>query len=208
VVKSAAAARRCEETTREEDLIDLLLLERAFPIVVIALVACALFVDIIIIVNRISLYLSANFFRSVRVRASEEILYINAALKCKLCKVVVLAVDMESEIRDVGGGTEEEGEESGRERAEREESLSKHLCASLLFFHFFLADLFFADFGHTRRRRRNQEKKKRIGSITRRRRLVTKPRALFAKKKKNRRGEKKKPREGRQFVLERAATRI
>jgi len=62
VVKSAAAARRCEETTREEDLIDLLLLERAFPIVVIALVACALFVDIIIIVNKIShsLYLQIS----------------------------------------------------------------------------------------------------------------------------------------------------
>jgi hypothetical protein len=64
VVKSAAA-RRCEETTPEEDLIDLL--ERAFPIVIIALFACALFVDIII-VNK-SLYIYAfSVNRCVRVR--------------------------------------------------------------------------------------------------------------------------------------------
>jgi hypothetical protein len=92
------------------------------------------------------------------------------------------------------GPKKREGEE--RESRERGISLETFMCVSLLFFHFFLMDLFFADFGHTRRRRRNQEKKKRIGRITRRRRLVTKPRALFAKKKKkNRRGEKKKTHE-------------
>ena len=141
-------------------------------------------------------------------RASEEILYTNAALKRKLCKVVA-AVDMESEIRDVGGGTEEEGEESGRERAEREESLSKHLRASLLFFHFFLADLFFARLrAHKKKKKKSRKEKKNWKHYKKKKTCHKTARVIREEEEESERREKKNPREGRQFVLERAATRI
>ena len=89
-------------------------------------------------------------------RASEEILYTNAALKRKRCEVVVVVVvvvvvDMESENRDVGPKKREKRDES------RERGISHKNILRLCFFSpFFGTCLPFADFGHKKKKRKKE----------------------------------------------------
>ena len=141
----------------------------------------------------------------MRVRASEEILYTNAALKRKRCEVVVVVVvvvvvDMESENRDVGPKKREKRDES------RERGISHKNILRLCFFSpFFGTCLPFADFGHKKKKRKKEleELQEEEDSSQNRARVIREE-----EEEESERREKKKPREGRQFVLERAATRI
>ena len=125
----------------------------------------------------------------MRVRASEEILYTNAALKRKRCEVVVVVVvvvvvDMESENRDVGPKKREKRDES------RERGISHKNILRLCFFSpFFGTCLPFADFGHKKKKRKKELEELREEED------LSQNRARYSRRRRRRIGEerKKKP---------------